>query len=73
MSTLARWLLPGPCPICGEPARFLRKTCGDLQCRHRGSPVPPPDERLLALMFGLVGGLLMGGVIGYVIGAGWWS
>jgi hypothetical protein len=33
---------------------------------------PRPDERLLALAVGLIGGLLMGGVVGYTIGAGWW-
>jgi hypothetical protein len=29
-------------------------------------------ERLLALTFGLVSGLLIGGAVGYSLGAGWW-
>jgi len=29
-------------------------------------------ERWLALLCGFVGGLLMGGALGYTVGAGWW-
>jgi hypothetical protein len=33
--------------------------------------LPPYQEPWLALTVGLIGGALMGGVVGYVIGAGW--
>jgi hypothetical protein len=35
-------------------------------------PLDIHAERLLALLFGFVSGLLIGGVVGYTIGAGWW-
>jgi hypothetical protein len=65
----------GICPTCGKRARFLQRTCGDPKCKAedlRGR-LPHHLEPWLALMVGLIGGLLMGDVVGYTIGAGWWG
>ena len=72
MTTVTRWFAQIPAPSVGAAWRG-RRTVGNSKCEGEDRSGLPsrPAEHWLARMVGLIGGLRISGVVGYVIGAGW--